>query len=190
LNLAAEPKSELAEAVRQRLQDPDLDVRAEAVHYLCHLGDGAPEALVGEFLRHPDYAVVAAAVRAISKHQWKADGLIEQRFIERALNEEGPQREAARTAAAGALGLVAPDSPLVSYLSPLLQDDSLEVSRNAIRSCGKLQSCEALPLLVPRLADSRLRHDVRQALIQFGDRVVETLLDYLHDPDESKSVSA
>ena len=188
--LAAEPKGELAEAVRQRLQDPDLDVRAEAVHYLCHLGDGAPEALVGEFLRHPDYAVVAAAVRAISKHQWKADGLIEQRFIERALNEEGPQREAARTAAAGALGLVAPDSPLLSYLSPLLQDDSLEVSRNAIRSCGKLQSCEALPLLVPRLADSRLRHDVRQALIQFSDRVVETLLDYLHDPEESLRVRA
>ena len=116
--------------------------------------------------------------------------LIDQRFIERALIEEGPQREAARTAAAGALGLVAPDSPLSAYLSPLLQDDSLEVSRNAIRSSGKLQSREALPQLVPRLADSRLRHDVRQALIQYGDRIVGTLGDYLHDPEESLQVRA
>ena len=188
--LAAEPKSELAEAVRQRLQDSDLEVRAEAIHYLCRLEGAAPEAVVGEFLRHPDYAVVAAAVRAVSKHQWKAEGLIEQRFIERALNEEGPQREAARAAAAGALGLVAPNSPLLSYLIPLLQDDSLEVSRHAIRSSGKLQSREALPQLVPRLADSRLRHEVRQALVQYGDRIVETLGHTLHDPEESLRVRA
>ena len=66
---------------------------------------------------------MAGAVRAISKYQWNVEGLIDQRFIERALHQEGPQREAARTAAAGALALVAPDSPLLSYLNPLLQDD-------------------------------------------------------------------
>ena len=66
-----------------------------------------PRARAGEFLSHPDYAVVAAAVRAISKHQWNAEGLIEQSFIKRALHEKGPQSEAARTAAAGALGLAA-----------------------------------------------------------------------------------
>jgi AAA family ATP:ADP antiporter len=188
--LAAEPRSELVEAVRQCLQDPDMEVRAEAVHYLCRMEDAAPETLVGEYLRHPDYAVVAAAVRAISKHQWNAEGLVEQSFIERALHEVGPQREAARTAAAGALGLVAPDPPLLSYLDPLLQDSSLDVSRNAIRSSGKLQSREALPHLVHQLGDSRLRHDVREALIQYGDRIVGTLGDYLHDPEESLRVRA
>jgi ATP:ADP antiporter, AAA family len=188
--LAAEPKSELAAAVRQLLRDPDLEVRAEAIHYLCSGADAAPEALVGEFLRHPDYAVVAGAVRATSKYQWNVEGLIDQRFIERALHQEGPQREAARTAAAGALALVAPDSPLLSYLNPLLQDDALEVLRNAIRSCGKLQNRDALPQLVSRIADSRLRHDVRQALIQYGDLIVGTLVEYLHDPKVSLPVRA
>jgi AAA family ATP:ADP antiporter len=188
--LAAEPKSELVPAVRALLQDPDLEVRAEAIHFLCSGTDAAPETLVGEFLRHPDYAVVAGAVRATSKYQWNVEGLIDQRFIERALHQEGPQREAARTAAAGALALVAPDSPLVSYLTPLLQDDALEVSRNAIRSCGKLQNRDALPQLVSQIADSRLRHDVRQALIQYGDGIVGTLDDYLHNPKESLRVRA
>jgi len=188
--LAAKPQVDLVANVRQCLQDPDLEVRTEAIHYLCGLQDEAPEALVGEFLRHSDYAVVAAAIQAISKHQWKADGLIEQRFIERALNEEGPQREAARTAAAGALGLVTPDSPLLSFLLPLLDDDSLEVLRNAIRSSGRLQSREALPKLVSRLADARVRQDVRQALVQYGERIVGTLGDYLHDPDVSLRVRA
>ena len=41
-----------------------------------------------------------------------------------------------------------------------------------------------------RIADSRLRHDVRQALIQYGDRIVGTLGDYLHDPKESLRVRA
>src|SRR5262245_22084351 len=104
--LAAEPRRELEGPARRLLEDSDLEVRTEAVHYLCRLGVGTPEALVGEFLRHADYSVVAGAVRAISKHQWNAEGLIERQLIERALHEEGPQREAARTAAAGALGLV------------------------------------------------------------------------------------
>lgn len=188
--LAAQPRRDLEEAVRQCLKDQDLEVRAEAVHYLCSLKDAEPESCAEEFLRHSDYAVVAAAVRTISKHQWKAEGLVEQRFIERALKEEGPQREAARTAAAGALGLIAQDSPLQAFLRPLLQDDSLEVARNAIRSSGKLQSREALAELVPRLADPRLRHEVRHALAQYGDRIVGTLGNYLYDPEESLRVRA
>jgi AAA family ATP:ADP antiporter len=188
--LAAEPKSRLEPAVRRCLQDPDLEVRSEAVHYLCRLDDAAPEARAGEFLGHTDYAVVAAAVRAISKHQWHPEGLIEQSFIERALHDKGPQSEAARTAAAGAVGLLPPDSPLLAYLIPLLQDDSLEVVRSAIRSSGKLQSREALPHLVPQLADSRLRHEVRAALTEYGERIVGTLADYLHDPEEPLRVRA
>src|SRR5262245_55477794 len=187
--LAAEPQGDLTETVRHCLQDPDLEVRTEAIHYLCRQ-DATPEARVGEFLRHSDYAVVAAAVQAISKHQWNPEGLIEQRFIERALNAEGPQREAARTAAAGALGLVSSDSPLQSFLLPLIDDDSLEVSRNSIRSSGRLQSREALPRLVSRLADPRVRQDVRQALVQYGDLIVGTLSDYLHDPGTSLRVRA
>ena len=187
--LAAEPRSELTAAVRRLLQDPDLEVRAETIHYLCRGTDATPETLVGEFLRHPDYAVVAGAVRAISKYQWNGEGLIDQRFIERALHQEGSQREAARTAAAGALALVAPDSPLLSYLNPLLLDGALEVSRNAIRSCGKLQSRDALPQLISRIADPRLRHDVRQALIQY-DGIVATLDKCLHDPKEPLRVRA
>ncbi len=51
--LAAEPKSELEPAVRQCLQDPDLEVRSEAVHYLCRQDDASPEARAGEFLQSP-----------------------------------------------------------------------------------------------------------------------------------------
>jgi AAA family ATP:ADP antiporter len=188
--LAAQPQADLAATVRQYLEDPDLAVRTEAVGYLCLLGGDRPEERVKEFLASQDYAIVSAAIQAISKYGWNPEGLIDQGFIERALREEGGQREAGRIAAASALGLASDVSPLQSFLNILLEDQSLEVVRAAIRSCGQIRSRDALPALVRKLADRRLRGEVRQALLRYGSRIVGTLCDYLNDPQESLQVRA
>jgi AAA family ATP:ADP antiporter len=70
----------------------------------------------------------------------------------------------------------------------LLEDESLEVVRTTIRSCGQIRSREALPALVRKLADRRLRSEVREALLRYGSRIVGTLCDYLNDPQESLQV--
>jgi AAA family ATP:ADP antiporter len=75
-------------------------------------------------------------------------------------------------------------------LSDLLQDDSVQVVRYAIRSAGRIQSRSALPLLVQTLADVRLRNDAREALAHYGSRIVGTLCDYLNDPQETLRVRA
>ena len=186
--LAADPRPDIAAAVRQCLEDPNLAVRTEAVGYLCLLGGGQPEERVKEFLADQDYAIVSAAVQAVSKYNWNPEGLIDQNFIERALRQEGPQREVARIAAASALGLASDLSPLQSFLAVLLEDESLEVVRTTIRSCGQIRSREALPALVRKLADRRLRSEVREALLRYGSRIVGTLCDYLNDPQESLQV--
>lgn len=188
--LAADPRPEIEASIRQCLQDPDLGVRTEAVSFLCLVKGSDPEVFVKEFLQSQDYSIVSAAVQAISKYGWKAEGLIEQSFIERALQEDGPQREAARVAAACALGLVPGNSPLQAFLNVLLQDESLEVVRAAIRSCGQVQSRDALPQLIRKLADPRLRNDAREALLRYGSRIVGTLCDYLNDPQESLRLRA
>ena len=186
--LAADPRPDIAAAVRQCLEDPNLAVRTEAVGYLCLLGGGRPEERVKEFLADQDYAIVSAAVQAVSKYNWNPEGLIDQSFIERALRQEGHQREVARIAAASALGLASDLSPLQSFLAVLLEDESLEVVRTTIRSCGQIRSREALPALVRKLADRRLRSEVREALLRYGSRIIGTLCDYLNDPQESLQV--
>jgi HEAT repeat protein len=187
--LAAQPRSTFSDKVRQCLKDSDLGVRVEAVHYLCLVPGNRPEVQVKEFIESEDYAVVSAAIQAISKYGWNPEGLIHQSFIEKAL-QEGRQREEARIAAASALGLVTGNSPLQSFLKVLLEDESVEVVRNAVRSCGQIQSRDALPQLVRKLGDPWLRSDVREALLRYGTRIIGTLCDYLNDTQESLRVRA
>ena len=127
--------------------------------------------------------------RRISKYGWNPEGLIQKSFIEKAL-QESRQREEARIATASALGLVPGDSPLQSFLNVLLQDPSVEVVRQAVRSAGQIQSRDALPQLVRKLADQRLRSEVRDALLRYEARIIGTLYDYLNDPQESLRLRA
>ncbi len=188
--LASQKEWSVIEKVTQCLNDSDLQVRAEAIRYLCVAKDSDPFERIKQYLHHPNYTIVGAAVHCLAKYGGPAEGLIDQYLIEAALSEKGEQRDAARIAAACALGLISPSSPLQSYLAVLLQDPSPEVVRNAIHSAGHILSREALPLLIGMLGDRRFRNEAREALLQYGTRIVGTLSDYLNDPSESPAVRA
>ena len=172
------------------LKDPDLEVRAEAIHYLSRPQASNSLEKITEFLHHGDYSIVGAAIHSILNHGVPCDGLIDQKFIEDALAQQGEARDAARIAAACALGLISPSSPLQGYLKILLQDPSTEVVRNAIRSAGRTLSPEALPLLIQRLADRRLRSEAREALLKYGAEIVGILSQNLNDVNQPTSVRA
>ncbi len=186
--LSSKPSSDAGKVVSTALGDPDLAVRTEAVHYLSLMDGKPPERRLKEFLASGDYRVVGAAVHTVSKYRWDFKEIIGQEFIERALREEGPQRQAARTAAASALGLIPAGSPLHAFLNVLLEDESEQVVCAAIHSCRQVRSLEVLPLLIPKLANVALRNDVRSALLAYGATIVETLRDYMNDSQQALGV--
>ncbi|PYV91390.1 MAG: hypothetical protein DMG05_07480 [Acidobacteria bacterium] len=188
--LGARQDPEILALVTDRLQDPDLEVRAEAIHYLSRLEGFNSREKIKEFLRHRDYSIVGAAIHSFLNHEVPCDGLIDQEFIEDALAQEGDARDAARIAAACALGLVSPSSSLQRYLKVLLQDPSIEVVRNAIRSAGQTLNPDVLPLLMQKLADRRLRSEAREALLKYGVEIVGILSQYLNDLNQPTSVRA
>ncbi|MEW5975094.1 MAG: Npt1/Npt2 family nucleotide transporter [Acidobacteriota bacterium] len=181
---------ELTQPVGRLLQDSDLQVRIEAIHYLCLASDIAPPEQLKGFLRERDYSIVSAAIGCLSKYRWESELLIDEEFFATALGERGPHRETARIAAAAALGLLDASSPLQRHLGGLLEDESHEVVKNAMHSAGRNQMREAVPRIIRKLENRHLRAEARDALLKFGTRIVGTLRDYLNDPSESMVVRA
>jgi hypothetical protein len=72
-------------------------------------------------------------------------------------------------------------SELHSELTALLSDESLEVQEQAVLSAGRIRSRQFLPLVIEKLAVTRLRGVARAALSEYGEHAVGTLQDYLSD---------
>jgi AAA family ATP:ADP antiporter len=181
---------DLEATVREHLRDPDLEVRSEAIHYLCREEDSHSSEKIASFLHESDYAIVGAAIHSMAKYQIPGHEMIDVEFITRALQQQGAQREPARIAVACGLGILPADSKLQQYLPQLLEDSSKEVVRNAIRSCGRLGIPEILPSLIRMLAEPRLRGEVREALVNYGAGIVPILESRLKASSEPVAVRA
>ena len=189
-SLSRRSERDLETAVRQHLNDPDLEVRGEAIHYICQEQDSYSLEKISHFLHESEYAVVGAAIQSMAKYRIPGNEMIDEEFIRRALQQQGEQREPARIAVACALGILPADSSLQRYLPSLLEDPSREVVRNAIHSAGRLGIPEILPSLLRMLAEPRLRGDAREALVNYGADIIPILADRLKNPSEPVAVRA
>src|SRR5439155_2546229 len=96
-----------------------------------------------------------------------------------------PDYETARIATASALGLRWSDSSWDrELLTRLLQDSSPDVVRQAVVTSGLTGYSEAMPFLIEKLADKRLRNDARAALLKLGGIVIPELVRRLSDKNE------
>jgi len=62
-----------------------------------------------------------------------------------------------------------------------MKDSSLLVARQTIKSTGQTKDREFVPILIKKLADKQFRMAARDALTEYGNRVLGTLRDYLND---------
>jgi len=85
---------------------------------------------------------------------------------------------------AKALGMMAPDSPLVHNLAKLLKQDSPEVVRYALESAGRQKKREFVPLILAHLTRPAASQAATRALLEYGDKIAGTLKDYLADESE------
>jgi HEAT repeat protein len=161
------------------LSDPDIEVRAETIRYLRAMSP-QPQQTLSQFLKSDDYQIVLAAVHYLTKHGGPEVSLIDEAFIDRALQITGDHAVSARVAAARVVAMV-PGARTGDLLDRLLADSSSDVVREAIRSAGRLQHERAIPRLVTMLPDWRLRFAAREALLKLGPAAISELQRQLHD---------
>jgi len=99
-----------------------------------------------------------------------------------------PAAEDERVVIAAAAGRVATLDANRDPLDHLIEDTNDDVRRTALRSLALLADPSRLPRLIERLESPRDRVYARQALVLFGEGVIETLGGYAMDPTMSVSV--
>ncbi|MFB0566931.1 MAG: Npt1/Npt2 family nucleotide transporter [Candidatus Aminicenantaceae bacterium] len=111
-----------------------------------------------------------------------------RKHIDQIVQKEGKEDEVSRMEAAKALGMMDPNSPLTHNLRKLLRDESPEVLRYALESAGKLKKREFVPLVVQQLSNPPVSHMANKALLEYGNKILGTLKDYLGDPEEDLNI--
>lgn len=175
---------------------PDEDLRLEAVRYLCRRAGNRREAL-GTYQNHADYRVRASALMCQSMavgenesapgrrelREWLDDLMRDWRLP--AADEE--QKRFMKVSAAKAIG-VAGLPELSTILRELLDDESPDVLQAAARSAGRIRDPELVPVLVRLLGTKNVRRFARESLAEYGEAIVEVLLEHLEDPTEKRNL--
>jgi AAA family ATP:ADP antiporter len=177
--LLADWKGSSSQTIEAMLTDPDMEVRAEAIRYLCVTAP-QQDAKLREFTSADDYQLVLSAVHYLTKYGGPVATLIDNSFIDRAMATRGEHATSARIAAARALAM-APGDRSGEHLDTLMRDESLQVVQEAIRSAAKLRYEPAIPRLISLLAVWRFRLVAREALLKIGAPALAELQRQLRD---------
>ena len=184
--LAQADRVESLPLVERTLRDADADVRAEAIRVMASMqGTDAAEMMLPK-LEEADPGVRAAAVACLAN-------LGDEEMAERAtvvlldlLHDADP---AVRTEAAKAIGAV--HEPMFqTHLIRLLYDPERTVVREAIASIRRRVARDGfnplyVPTLVSLLQNRRVRHEVREGLVAFGEPALPSMVHFMNDEDES-----
>ena len=171
----------VAETVVESLTDPDPDVQVEAARYLyCHQTSNRRGRLQ-EALQHDDARIQAAAVGLIASEGGETEQrMVTESMLRRLMDLGGEAGEDARTHVARLLGVL--DRPYRNeLLHHLLRDESMQVQRGAVTAAGQTAHRSFVYPLVVRLKNDAVHREARQALAEYGRRILGTLHDFLVD---------
>ncbi|MDI1449415.1 HEAT repeat domain-containing protein [Polyangium sp. 6x1] len=174
-----------AALARERLEDPDPEVRGIAVELLANaLGEDAHEELCALAARGGDEAVRAASIAALLRHGGLGGMLEGAPRLRDLLDSEDP---AERVTAARVLGLVG-QPQLERAVARLLADADPAVRKAALSASATVAAPKLLPLLCEALADHALGKAASNAIVALGDRAIPRLVATLSDPQADATV--
>lgn len=172
----------------------DQAVRIEAIHYMCKRSDDKTSALKTYLIDHDDYRVRSSAMICASR-EWKEskafrkevdlisvlDGMLKELSKEK--DEE--QSRIIKVNAAKVIGEVK-NPRLYPHLHIFLKDKRLDVVQAAVTSIGQTQEKEFVPVLISHLKTRHIRKYAREALAEFGEDIIETLIEHLENEEKDK----
>lgn len=175
----------VVEVAQKMLGDAFPEVRAEATHYLVAHAGCDPLNLLENIGAVPAYCLQAAVATYLLSSA-NLPGAIY--ILKGMLAERGVDRVRTRMEAARVLAFAPPSPELHFVVFDLLQDSDPAVVEQALLTAGKIAERCFLPMVVEKLGNRRLLLAARTALLQYGDRAVGTLQDYLNDTSVSLAV--
>jgi AAA family ATP:ADP antiporter len=171
--------------VTRMLSDEDAHVRAAAMRALSVLRHEDAATMMRRYLDdvEPRVAVTAAVALADSGHSQDVD--LASAALQRLIDDPRDVAAPGRREAAAALAHVR--NPQFRYLLvPLLYDRRPDVAQAAIESAGALGPSDGLfvPALASHLGDRTLKGAAREALVGYGEDVLDVLDGLLRDQRE------
>lgn len=164
-------------AVEPLVEDPSLRVRVEAVYFLCSHAEGDTAREIMRRMEHSDEQVRTAAIACTFRHGGEGEREAGLETLRRLVDEGGA---AGRLSTARLLSELDETLPGVEeLLDELLDDERLEVRREAIRAVGAAGVEALLPRLLERLDVPSERDAVVEALSGFSPDLDQTLLSAL-----------
>lgn len=167
----------VVEQAEQLLRFESIEVREEAIHYLCAASKEDPSRKMQEFLSTQEPRLRAAALACMAN----CGGAQGEQMAQKVFQEVASQGEAGRILLAHALGHIKPPSALHFLLKPLLEDSSEAVARAALGAAPRIQRREFVPSILERLSDPAVQADALEALQGYGQKVLGTLRDHFND---------
>ena len=174
-----------APVIQGMIKDENPDVRAAAIGALASTQDQDAAALARTLLADDDPRIAATAAVALSQSDRPEDHEAADRAL--ASLAAGAEESDARVrrdlaAAIRHVGGIACRQLLI----PLLHDSDPSVAAEAMRSVRALGSTDNLfaPTLISLLGDRQLKDGAREALVGYGEPVVEMLGHFLREHEE------
>ena len=175
---------DLQPLVRGLLQDENISVRVEALHFLQRQALKSDLNELRDYLQNSDEKIRTAALGYISQYGTVEEKhLIDKPFVQSVLSlgKAGERRLLVR-----ALGGI--NNPeLQPFIFELMHDADPEVVREVIRSF-KITTPEFIAWLLDRLAEPPYRVDVRKALAGMGEGVLAVLNEALNVPQTAMRI--
>lgn len=185
---------DLTSEAKHLIDHNDHDLRIEAIYYLCRRSHDNISTL-NLYIYHEDYRVRSAALICVSR-EWKENKdfrkemnlkmLFDEIFL--SLTQKGDDEEQSiflKINLAKAIG-IANNLEFIPNLHMLLKDESLEVLKAAIISSGQLKARELIPILIKHLTAKHVRKYAREALVEYGEEILDILAEHLEDPSSDK----
>ncbi|MFQ5628340.1 MAG: HEAT repeat domain-containing protein, partial [bacterium] len=186
---------DFSDEVQRLVQNPDEEVRVQAIRYLCEKSEDRMQTLQS-YLAYGDESVQTAALLCAARVSSEDPAfrgavdfkqLFDDIWLKLRRTENSQQEEFIKLNAAAVIG-VAKDDSLNTYLHILLNEASPKILRAAIHSAGQTQAIEFVPTLISNLKAKQMRKAAREALACYGDAVVEMLSEHLNNPKQDHSI--
>lgn len=176
---------ELRPKVEELLDDDSPKVQVKALRYLAHLGETDQYQRLASLLTREDCVKRAVAVAYLAKHGKEEERkLLTKACVQEILSHRTELADKAIEELVEGLGYLDSDSKLIEFLPDFIEDKCLDVTIQAIRSMGRLKKRKHVLLLIRKLTSPKMRNVAREALANYGDRVLGTLRDIVCDEEE------
>ena len=178
---------DISDRVPAMLRDADIGVRTEALLYLSREEGIDPLRQIEALGDFQDFSIRAGTAAFLAAPGPSRNLEAARVILQMMASSGGPDGRRDRLEAARLIGTIG-ESDLVELLPALIEDDDLDVARQAVRSAYQAPHPALIPALLTALGRSELADDAADALARLGNEVVPEIARVLRDDDLSVEV--